>query len=255
MTQPAFVSKGTANNASVADSCTGITTLSPVLPATINASDIIVLAVNADVSAAGESVTSISETSLGGWTTLHENGGGTQRMVGLYYKVAAGTEDGATANVEVLFSSGGVGRRALAQTYVLSGSGSGLVKTDSGGASSGSSTSAALAALTAALDRTLGVAVVFTNANVTQSNATGETGYDWTEAAAEDTGGTTAGIGMQVVTMAAAGSVGGSPVVTLGSSTGWRTYVFRLEEKAPPASLPPRGPIVVQGAVQRAASW
>ena len=223
MTMPAFVSKGTAAT-TLGDICAATWSLAPTLPGTINAGDIIVLFVGLTVPAG----TVTSFTTPSGYTLGASSGSGAAEGAAYYYKVAAGTEDGSTVTMDGSFDSFSAAR-VIAQAYVFSNSGAGGYHAV-GGTNTGSSTTPAFTSLTTTEANELAVGLVWAGVNTTIGNPTGETGGDWTEAAAEDVASSRL-LQCQTAGMASAGTLSGG-TATLGSTGPWRTFSFALKEAA-----------------------
>lgn len=226
MAAPTYINRTTSVNA-VDDPCTFIATMDLTLPATISAGDILVAIVNANSSDTADTIGGDIST----WTVIYESGAGTTRHFGAYYKVATGSEDGATLSIQVAFS-GTTNSRALATCYQFSG---GTVDGTVGAANNGTSSVPSFASTTTNAANTLLVGIMWIATSTTINSHTGETGGDWTEVAAEQT---SAGNGIQVqtATMASVGTISGGNS-SLGVSTSWWNYTFGIEEAAAPTSL------------------
>lgn len=235
MTMPAYASKGTAGLGTL-DSCIGTMDTVATLPATINADDVLVMVIRANCFAGGATIDTVTvDTANGTWTQLLHNGIGTTTYMGVFYLVAAGTEDGASQTVNI--ASSGVIGSSIVQVFRFTGSGAGLIDTSSGGTTSGSSTTPSFTGVTTSVANELAVGMLTAGTNTTVGNVTGESGGDWTEAAAEDTGSTKT-VQCQTAGMASAGTITGG-TCTLGFSTEWRTFSFALKEKVAAAKAMP----------------
>jgi len=233
MTAPTFSAKGTAAGGNT-DPCTGIANPQPTYP-TLSSGDLIILAVTAN--AITGSIDVISPPS--GFSIIDETGGGTSRMYGTYYKVASGSESGAvetTLTISGTTSSG----RTLAQFYRIINNATssvldGTVGTATGTAATSIGMPTAPGGGTTSAANQLAVAVVYLSTNTTIGSSAGESGGDWTEAAAED-GAVTGTIQMQTAALASSGAqiTGGN--ATSGASTTYRTVGFVVKELTAAAS-------------------
>ena len=107
------------------------------MPAAVDAGDLLVVVF---CNASGSPVTTI--TTPAGWTKLSEDAGGTVCNMGIYYRVADGTEDGTTVNFVTSAS-----RRATAMTYrIAAGSFNSSDPIEVGPLASGTSTAPAIPA-------------------------------------------------------------------------------------------------------------
>lgn len=220
MATPTYIANSTAVSASD-DPCTFIATMTLTHPATITAGDILIVIVNANSSDTADTVGGLT-----GYSTIYENGAGTTRLVGAYYKVADGTEDGSTIDVTVSFS-GTLNSRALSVMYQFS---AGTIDLTVGAANSGTSSTPGFASTTTNAANTLLIGIMWWATSTTINSHTGETGGDWTEVVAEHTS-IGNGIQVQTATMASVGTISGGNS-SLGVSTTWRNYTFALEEAA-----------------------
>lgn len=223
MTIPAFVSKGTVGSGSGASSWSASTTL----PGTINAGDIIIIFVSAITFAA--TVDSINTPS--GYTLGNSAGVGGLTAAAYFYKVADGSED-STSVTSTGTASGFV--FGDVQSYVFSNSGTGGHDA-CGGSNSGSSSNPAFASLTTTTSNALAVGLTCANNTVTIGSTTGETGGNWTEAAAEDA--PTSMLQCQTAQMVSAGTLSGG-TSTLSLSAEWFTFSFALREVIPGKAFP-----------------
>lgn len=220
MATPTWIAASAAVSAAD-DPCTLIATMTLTYPATISAGDILIVIVNANSSNTADTVGGLT-----GYSGIYENGAGTSRLVGAYYKVANGSEDSATFDVTVSFS-GTINSRSLAQVHQFS---AGTVDLTVGAANSGTSSTPSFASTTTNAANSLAVGIMWYNTSTTINSHVGESGGDWTEATTEAT---SPGNGMQVqtATMASVGTISGGNS-SLGISTTWRNYTFAIEEAA-----------------------
>ncbi|TXH52533.1 MAG: hypothetical protein E6Q97_15425 [Desulfurellales bacterium] len=235
MTMPAFVSKGTAGT-SIGDVCSGEYSVDTTLPGSINSGDVIVILFGGN----GILSTIDSADTPSGYTAGLSTGIGTTVAAAMFYKVANGTEDSTTVTVSGFFG-GSTAARVIAQSYVFSGSGTGGYHAV-GGTNSGSSTTPSFASVTTTEANELAVGLMFAIVNTTVGDVTGETGGNWTEAAAEDTSSTRV-VQCQTAQMASAGTISGG-TMTLGTGGPWKTLSFALKEiVAGGGAPPPRDPL------------
>jgi hypothetical protein len=224
MAMPSFVANSTAV-ASNADICTLIATNTLDYPPTIAAGDILLVIFNANSTGGAEP--SVFGMSDAGWSLIHDSGAGTGRYVGVYGKIAVGTEGSGTVDSTMSFASTPT-TRFLSVMYQFTGSGTGGIDTSVGGATSGTSTTPSFASTTTNAANSLAIGITWANVSTTIGSNTGETGGDWTETAAEHTSPGNL-IQVQTANMASIGTISGG-TSTLGSSTTWYRYTFALEE-------------------------
>jgi len=222
MTAPSFSAKGTVATANY-NPCDGLATLTVTYPATINSGDLLVLYVCGNCSAGSADVV----TPTLAYNTINENGGGTTRLAGVYYRVANGTEGGGTETITVAFTTPTTGR-ALAQVYlIVSANTSSPIDGAAVITTGAAATSLTMPNLTPSAANSLAVAIVTCTSNTTITSSTGEAGGDWTEAAAEDGSAACGTVDMQ--TAGISGAISGGNAVS-GISTTFRNIGFVVKE-------------------------
>lgn len=168
-----------------------------------------------------------------GWTLQFSDGMGASPYIGMgwiFTKIATGSESGSLA---VTFS--GIQNYRDARMHSFAGA-SGI----EGGNlyQSNNTTPALIPTLTTGGANRLGLAFLSHGNVVAPSDATGETGGNFTEAGAEYTG--TVTLDLQTAAMASAGSITGGSIPFTGTATSYCTRVFAL---VPQASVPGAGAV------------
>jgi hypothetical protein len=234
MTMPSWVANSTAVSA-IDDPCSGFqAAMVLTYPAAVSADDILLCIFNANSSNTADTVGFSGDATASPWSLLYETGAGTSRYIGVYYKIATGSEDSGSVTCTITFS-GTTNSRCLSVIHQFTNASS-TPDTTVGGANSGLSSTPGFASLTTNQTNSLAVGIMWANTSTTINSHVGETGGDWTEAAAEHT---SAGnlIQVQTANMASIGTISGGNS-SLGVSTSWQNYNFALEEVAATKSLP-----------------
>lgn len=234
MTQPTRVANSTAVSA-IDDPCSGFeAAMTLTYPGAISAGDILLCIFNSNSSNTSDTVGFSSDATAAPWSLLYEAGAGTSRYIGVYYKIATGSEDGGSVTCTITFS-GTTNSRCLSVIHQFTNSSEAGIDTSVGGASSGTSSTPGFHSLTTNQTNSLAVGIMWANTSTTINSHVGETGGDWTEAAAEHT---SAGNLIQVQTagMTSIGTISGGNS-SLGISTSWQNYNFALEEVVATKSL------------------
>lgn len=217
---PAYSSVGTAGSVS-SDACAGTYEVTAQAPGTVNAGDILIYYVGA--STFGGTVD--SQNPPPGFTALKSVGGGTGRMVSIFYRVADGSEDNTSYTCNGTYSSflciGG------AKIWSFTGSGTGGVVGASGSTGSGSDTSAEMPAVTTTQANSLAVAFVACNGS-TVGEATGESGGDWVKPLATQAL-TNNAVALHTANMASIGTISGGSSTLSGGSL-WEVMTFEIKE-------------------------
>jgi len=245
MAIPSYKSKGTGA-LSNGDPCTGITQIDATAPATVDAGDVLIFATRCRCNAG----TNDSWTPPTGWTLINNAATGAVLGYAAFYKVADGTEDGATISASQTFT--GASSVATAQIWSYTGSGTGGVVPSAGTVTIGSSAAATMSAVTTTVTNSLAFCIVIVAGSVTIAASTGESGGDWVQSVAEETVSATASYGPQQANMASIGTIT-SGTATLGSAASWCTISCEIKEVS--GTVVPRALLTINQAVTRAASW
>lgn len=219
MAIPAYSSKGTAGTLT-GDVCSSLYDVTGTCPGTVNAGDVLVFVFWASCFAG----TVDTATAPFGFTLINSSGLGTNRAFVAFYKVADGTEDSTTITATGGFAASGISGNG--QVYLFTGSGTGGVVPASGTTNTGTSTSATMSNVTTTATNSLAVCLVGSGGTI--ADATGESGGNWTKAAATDNIGVT-NVAVQTAGMASIGSITGG-TAAISPSTLWNTISFEIKE-------------------------
>lgn len=204
----------------------GGTALVPTCPSTVNANDLLLL----QVMTYGSAATTLPINTPSGWTSHSTDISGARRQ-GIYYKIADGTEDGATVGITGTYSgspTAGV-YMAMARIYrVLNPATSGTL-TESGGATSGTDGTSEPASVTAGStavspDNRLGMVFL---AVVDDDHSLFISTNGWTfGASGVDTSGSDGSLAVAYRSIAPGATVGTSPAFSF-TNTGSDTWMCR----------------------------
>lgn len=173
-----------------------------------------------------------------GWTLLFgpDTGSGTFRQW-IYYKISDGTETG-TARWSISGSALFMGRMHQFRGTATSSF------TQSGGLDNGNSATLTIPSVTTTRADSLAVAFPAIADDNTMTDSSGETGGDYTKAAADylTTAGLDGAFGIQTATMASPGTISGGSI-TAGASDPWLVRAFALMPPAAPISQTAAAPV------------
>ena len=217
--QVTFLRAGTGNDV------TNTTTLPVPFPSPIASGNLILMQI-------AIRNTTIGVTTPTGWTLLYgPDTTGTTIRQWIFYKIADGSE---TGNLNVTVDSGNILK--MGRMYLFNNTDSSNF-TEGGGFGSGTAnTISAQSVITTGIER-LAVSFVFVDDDNALDPFTGESGGDWTEGVAEytTTSGADGAMGLQIATMATAGTISGG-TDTMGASDTWGVRAFALKPP-PPAGV------------------
>ena len=217
-TMPTFIAKG------VASATTG-TSLTPTHPAGGMTGDIMILVVGSTAPTNVNSITTPTTTSTP-WNVKHAlEGSSLDGQIAIWWRVVSTAVPSGTLTITV--ATPDANAACYAQIYLFRGLNQ-INPFEGGALTNGSGTTVSMPSVTTVGANRLCAAFTMVGSNTTMASATGESGGDWVEAAAEDASatGNDGTLGCQIAQMAAAGTIsGGSFAVTTG---GWACRAFAL---------------------------
>lgn len=235
MAIPAFSDEG-SSTVGAGDSETNTVTVVPVLPSFVNPGDIIIFV--ATFKTAGPSISFFSVDSS--FTFIGAEGNSTQSLLAAAYMVCNGTEAGASYQMIAAYESGA--STGIGQVYRITNTDRNSFQS-LGSTTSGTGTSASIPSVGPTIvPSTLAVALISSDANTTISDASGESGGNWSKPVSEISSLSGGSISIQTANLTTSNSTISGGSATLGTSSSWRSISFALRESGfSPPFHPMRG--------------